>query len=33
MWFMLLLAILCFAVWWIEKGDDSNDPEKWFRWR
>lgn len=33
MWFMLLLAILCFAGWWIEKGDDTHDPEKWFRWR
>lgn len=33
MWFIILLAILFFAGWWIEKGDDANDPEKWFRWR
>lgn len=32
MWFMILLAVLCFAGWWIEKGDDEN-LDWWFRWR
>lgn len=32
MWFMVLLAVVFFGLWWIEKGEDEHI-DGWFRWR